>query len=574
MKKIYLLVITLIASLSMNAQVVISQAYGGGGNTGAVYTHDFVELFNRGTADVDISGWSVQYTSATGTGTWTVSTIPALTTLQPGKYYLIQGGAGSGNGIALPTPDLIPGTLLAMSGTTGKLILANNAVALTGGNPSGSQIIDRLGYGPTATSFETTAMVVLTNSTAAKRANNGCTDAGNNSTDFSAGTPTPRNLSTAANICTNDPSISIVNPANGSTVHPWVNTVTVSVSNFNLSSDGTIEYKVNNGTPSYSDATTFTITPTAGAAMTIDVQLVDNSNQALAIPRTATTTFTYSPKTVVADLAALRAAFVANSYYELQSSPKATYTRSSRNQKYIQDGSAGALIDDNTNVLSSVSIAENDAISGLKVQASEFNNVLQLVPVTTSGVSKTASTAVVPEIITVAQYVANAENYESELIQFGNVLLSPTAGNFVVSTDYTVTQGSDSTIFRTIFSEADYLTATAIPTAFQDIVALGAENATIEFVVMRRKADNSVLSTNENAIAGLRVYPNPARTVLNITSDSFAAKNVEIYNIVGAKVLATQVSNDTVNVSGLTTGIYMVKITEEGKTATRKLVIE
>ncbi|MBP9792396.1 MAG: T9SS type A sorting domain-containing protein [Flavobacterium sp.] len=83
------------------------------------------------------------------------------------------------------------------------------------------------------------------------------------------------------------------------------------------------------------------------------------------------------------------------------------------------------------------------------------------------------------------------------------------------------------------------------------------------------------LSRNSfDAIAGLRVYPNPANTVLNITSNSFATKNVEIYNVVGAKVLTTQVTNSPVNVAGLTTGIYMVKVTEEGKTATRKLVIE
>lgn len=85
----------------------------------------------------------------------------------------------------------------------------------------------------------------------------------------------------------------------------------------------------------------------------------------------------------------------------------------------------------------------------------------------------------------------------------------------------------------------------------------------------------SNLSRNDfNAIAGLSIYPNPANTVLNITSDSFTTKTVEIYNTLGAKVLATQVTNAPVNVAGLTTGIYMVKVTEEGKTATRKLVIE
>ena len=52
------------------SEVVISQVYGGGGNLGATLTNDFIELFNRGTSSVSLSGWSVQYTSATGTGTW------------------------------------------------------------------------------------------------------------------------------------------------------------------------------------------------------------------------------------------------------------------------------------------------------------------------------------------------------------------------------------------------------------------------------------------------------------------------------------------------------------------------
>jgi Predicted extracellular nuclease len=45
--------------------VVISQIYGGGGNTGSTFRNDFIELFNRGKEAVDLSGWSIQYSSAT-----------------------------------------------------------------------------------------------------------------------------------------------------------------------------------------------------------------------------------------------------------------------------------------------------------------------------------------------------------------------------------------------------------------------------------------------------------------------------------------------------------------------------
>ena len=59
---------------AISPDIVISQVYGGGGNAGAVYTHDFIELFNRGTTTVSLAGWSVQYASATGTGNFGATT--------------------------------------------------------------------------------------------------------------------------------------------------------------------------------------------------------------------------------------------------------------------------------------------------------------------------------------------------------------------------------------------------------------------------------------------------------------------------------------------------------------------
>jgi hypothetical protein len=90
------------------AMVVISQVYGGGGNTGAQYTHDFVELFNRSGSPVSLTGWSIQYASATGTGNFganagQLTELPDVI-LQPGQYFLVQQAAGAGNGVPLPTP--------------------------------------------------------------------------------------------------------------------------------------------------------------------------------------------------------------------------------------------------------------------------------------------------------------------------------------------------------------------------------------------------------------------------------------------------------------------------------------
>jgi len=63
--------------------VVISQVYGGGGNSGATYKNDYIELLNTGDTAVTLTSWSVQYSSATGT-TWQVTKLPARVTLASG----------------------------------------------------------------------------------------------------------------------------------------------------------------------------------------------------------------------------------------------------------------------------------------------------------------------------------------------------------------------------------------------------------------------------------------------------------------------------------------------------------
>jgi len=76
------------------------------------------------------------------------------------------------------------------------------------------------------------------------------------------------------------------------------------------------------------------------------------------------------------------------------------------------------------------------------------------------------------------------------------------------------------------------------------------------------------------AITGLKMYPNPlSGNILNITSDANASKAVVIYDVLGKQVVNTITANGTVDVAGLNAGVYIVKITEEGKTATRKLVV-
>ena len=177
--------------------IVVSQVYGGGGNAGATWRNDFIELFNRGTTSVNITGWSVQYAASTGT-TWSRTNVAG--TLAPGQYFLVEEAIGAGGTTSLPTPDSI-GTI-AMSATAGKIALLNNQTTITAGTtcPTGGTVVDLVGYGAGTNCFEGSGPTgTLSNTTAALRKGNGLTDTDDNASDFTVGAPNPRNTASPLN---------------------------------------------------------------------------------------------------------------------------------------------------------------------------------------------------------------------------------------------------------------------------------------------------------------------------------------------------------------------------------------
>jgi Lamin Tail Domain len=194
------------AAHSASADMVVSQVYGGGGNSGASFANDFVELFNRGSTSVDLGSWSIQYASASGT-TWQVTALSG--SVQPGRHFLVQLASAAAIGAALPTPDATGTSNLANTG--GKVALVRSATALSCGASAGScsadpSVVDLIGYG-SATDYEGTgAALALNNTTAAIRAGEGCTDTDANDGDFAAASPpTPRNSAAPAAQCGGSP---------------------------------------------------------------------------------------------------------------------------------------------------------------------------------------------------------------------------------------------------------------------------------------------------------------------------------------------------------------------------------
>ena len=209
------------AALVPSPTVVISQVYGGGNNANAVFQNDFVELFNRGTVDQPLAGWSLQYASTMGTS-WTNSVVLSGT-IPAGRYFLVRLSGGTTNGAPLPEADLT-NTGVNMSGTAGKVVLLNTTTPPTSGTacPSGSSVVDIVGYGTGTTCSETAPTATLSNTTAAIRAGAGCVDTDNNAADFAVATPTPRTSATPRNLCAGDsaPSVASTTPAGTATNVP------------------------------------------------------------------------------------------------------------------------------------------------------------------------------------------------------------------------------------------------------------------------------------------------------------------------------------------------------------------
>jgi hypothetical protein len=392
------------------------------------------------------------------------------------------------------------------------------------------------------------------------------------------------------NGCSTTPSLVISSPINNTTFNPLVTSVdiTLSIANFVVGNPGTgidghIHYTVavNGGAPAMTmkyDTTPIALAVSPGNTYTVYVELVDNSHVAITPAVNATVDFQIDLLNIVTDLAALRADVITNGtgkYYQISSNPVITYSRSNRNQKYIQDSSAAILIDDNDGIMPfATGPIQGDALSSLVGLTSIFNGVLQLTPVQAATVASSGNT-VTPQVVTASAINANIEAYESELVQINTASFTEADGStvFASGANYTLNDGSD-IVFRTLFNEADYIGQT-IPSGTANRVVLVTKFNSTAQVVARSLSDVTLSTKSFDKINGLQMYPNPVSgNALNIVSDKNAEMQVQIFDMLGKQVLDAAVANNTVNIGNLESGIYLVKINEDGVTATRKLVVK
>lgn len=197
------------------SDLVISQVYGGGGNAGAPYSHDFIELFNRGSASISLDGRSLQYASAAGVFNGNANQVTPLSgEIAPGQHVLVREDAGANTGApALPSPDITDDSPISMAAASAKVALADGTAGLAcsdavtcAANGSLARIIDLVGYG-SAGYFEGAGPAPAASNTVADlRLAAGCVDTDNNSADFATGAPNPRNRASEATPCAAPPT--------------------------------------------------------------------------------------------------------------------------------------------------------------------------------------------------------------------------------------------------------------------------------------------------------------------------------------------------------------------------------
>ena len=172
--------------------LVIKEVYGGGGNSGAPYNADFVELYNPTASPISVDGYSIQYRAAgfAAGGTPSVLTLPNKV-VPANDHFLVAVSPTGATGAALTAANHTD-TALAMAAGAGQVILSDDIepVTATGNLANVDGVVDMVGYGTTATSFETARTTANLSATLSASRTAG-TDTDNNAADFTTAAPSP-----------------------------------------------------------------------------------------------------------------------------------------------------------------------------------------------------------------------------------------------------------------------------------------------------------------------------------------------------------------------------------------------
>lgn len=371
---------------------------------------------------------------------------------------------------------------------------------------------------------------------------------------------------------TASPEITITAPSNANEFAPGTSSVDVEFNTANLGGTETVNILVN-GVLTMDVTSPFTVPTMDGQTYNVTVELIDGG-----VLDSDAVSFSVGSLVTVTDIAALRADVTTNGlgrFYEITGASLVTHTDGFRNRKWIQDTNiSGVLIYDEAGTIATT-YNVGDLVSGLRGTTTESNGILRFIPTSDAGTIDSSGNMVTPQIVSIADLNAAPDDYESELIELTNVTFVAGDGvaTFGTGTNYDVTDGSNTIIKRTDFFSADYIGSLIPVGQLPSVVAVSGEfNGTSQIYV--RDLNDLTLSSNEFDINAFSIYPNPSSTgVITISSPNNDEMNVRIFDILGKEVKNEVLTNNTLDVSSLRTGMYLVKVTQNNASTTKKLVI-
>lgn len=263
----------------------------------------------------------------------------------------------------------------------------------------------------------------------------------------------------------------------------YYNPVEVTIST--TTPDATIYYTVNGDDPD--DGSTMYVDPVA----IVETTTLKAITYAPGLNPSSITTAVYTFPAIndVPDVATLRQGAADGTVYRLAGEAVLTFQQDFRGQKYIQDGTAGILIDDDPRIIQTV-YDRHDGITGITGTLLVFGNMLQFVPIYDPGPATSFGNIVEPiEIATLAEFNSNFEMYESRLVRLMNVHFTTPPGSYFQNGQvYILSDGVDQTLFRTTFYGVDYIN-TLVPEGTLNIVGLPNSRAEGDYITARDLAD-------------------------------------------------------------------------------------
>ena len=597
MKKNYFLTLLFAFSFSVFSfgQVIITELADPNNNANARY----VEIYNVSDSDVDLTSWKLQrWTNANSDPQSSVIDLSSIGTLNSGSFAIIAKNSAEFATVYGVTADINGGNGGAADSN------GDDQIAIL---DASDNIIDIFGVpgedgSGTCHEFEDgraerKASVTNSNSTWDESEWNVWADSTVSGCTSHVNSPrtAPSDYDPGSWVGTSStPSISITSPSNNSVFSPSTTdvSITISINNFTLSADNGTENGDSSGDgyikstyaetgqplleQNFFTTTLDDISVVSGNEYTLTMELVDNSGNSLSPAVSTSVTWSIASYTEVANIAALRSG-TEGEYYELTGEAIITFdAENSRNQIYIEDSSAAILIDDNDDIITT-SYSVGDGITGIKGKLGSYAGVLQFVPQVDPGAASSSGNTITAQVVTISELTANFEDYESEWITINDVTFSDADGSatFASGQNYDISDGVNTLVFRTQFSNADFI-GTVIPTSSANVTGPAAEfNGTAQ--IFGTSSANIVLGLQSNEIEGFAAYPNPVfGNNLTITTISTDNKNVQLFNVLGKKVFTASFSGTrkTLDISNIASGIYILKVIEGTRIATQKLIVE